>query len=79
MASGLAVISTLRGGIPEIVGDAGILVQPSTKEIQDAMLKLLANKELRADFGIRARKRAQERFSWDETSKMLVDVLRSTL
>jgi hypothetical protein len=47
MACGRPVISTLSGSIPEVVGDAGILVQPNDHlSLYEAMKKLLTDEAL---------------------------------
>jgi len=48
MACGVPVISSNRGAIPEVIGDAGILINPeSIEEISSSIIKVLENEELR--------------------------------
>lgn len=48
MACGKPVISTLSGSIPEVVGDAGILVQPADAvDLANALRELISSPELR--------------------------------
>jgi glycosyltransferase involved in cell wall biosynthesis len=63
MACGRAVVGTMSGSIPEVVGDAGVLVPPSDFHALAGALAALAVDPLRRrDLGIRARQRAVEQF-----------------
>jgi glycosyltransferase involved in cell wall biosynthesis len=58
MACAKAVVATRVGGTPEIIkdGTTGILVEPeNTKQIEEAILKLLADDNLRHRMGINSR------------------------
>jgi len=64
MASGVPCISTHSGAIPEVLGNAGLLVPPvDFVALSDAMQKLYADVELRSGLGQGGRTRAFERFS----------------
>lgn len=74
MSSGLPVVATRIGGIPEVVedGKAGVLVEPNEPEaLADALLQLLGNDKLRDAMGSAARRRAVELFAWDKTAQEL--------
>ena len=59
MACGKAVIGTNVGGIPLIMGDAGLLIPPNdAKAITEALSTLVADKELAKSLGKKARQRA---------------------
>lgn len=59
MACGLPVISTYSGSIPEVVGDAGILVQANDpRGLYQAIKGLLNNEEHRKDLRKKGRERA---------------------
>ena len=46
MSNGAAIITTLSGGIPEIVGSNGILIKNiNQKKIEDALFMMLNNKK----------------------------------
>jgi len=50
MSAGLPIISTTAPAIPEVVGDAGILIPPRKPEmLADKILQLLNNEELRKE------------------------------
>lgn len=63
MASGLPIVATRSGAIPEVVGKAGILVNPgNSQELADAIDRLLKDEKLRRDLAVRGLKRARERY-----------------
>jgi len=65
MASGLPVVATRVGGVPDMVreGEDGFLVDPGNSEaLAEALAKLLGSPELRRAMSSSARKRAEERF-----------------
>ena len=63
MACGKPVISTLSGSIPEVVGDAGKLIQPNDfVSIMKAIEELIEDEQLRKEYGARGRHNAEQRF-----------------
>lgn len=65
MSCGTPVISSDATALPEVVGDAGLLVGPLDQDaLCNAMYKLLNDDELRRDLSRRGLARATE-FSWD--------------
>lgn len=69
MAAGKPVISTYCGSIPEIVGDAGLLVSPADHlSLCEAITALLDNPELRKQLSQKGRSRAIERFDCVKTA-----------
>jgi glycosyltransferase involved in cell wall biosynthesis len=72
MASGLPIISTLSGSIPEVLGEGGILIQPNDPlSIYREIKKLLLDDAFRAGLGLMARKRAEDRFNLPKVSRMI--------
>lgn len=65
MASGLPVVASRVGGIPEVIEkNNGILVQPDdTEGLKDALLTLLNDEETRIAMGKENRKRVKAHFS----------------
>jgi glycosyltransferase involved in cell wall biosynthesis len=64
MQCGVPVITSNSTSIPEVVGDAGIMVDPSDADaLTHAMLSLLTSSELRQELRCKGLKRA-ESFSW---------------
>jgi len=74
MASGLPVIATDVGGIPEIIkeSESGLLVPPGNElELRKAIQKLLLDDNLREWFGSNGRKAVEERYSWDKVAERI--------
>ena len=79
MASGCPVICSSCSSLPEVVGNAGILVDPfDVNEIASKMHDLLTNEELKAKYVKRGLNRARE-FSWESSAKKLIDVYNELL
>jgi mannosyltransferase len=78
MAAGCPVIALRRSSVPEVAGDAALLVDRADPEILRERLQELDSTELRAGLISRGRLHAA-RFSWDrcyaETRAFYVDVL----
>jgi glycosyltransferase involved in cell wall biosynthesis len=74
MACGAPVVVSNRGGLPELVADAGILVDPSPASIADGLERVLTNSELAVSLGAAARARA-EALSWERTADGWLEAL----
>lgn len=75
MASGLPVVASAVGGIPETLagGECGILIPPNDSDaLADALLRLIAQPELRQRMGAAGRARAVEAFSMDAVTEALI-------
>jgi glycosyltransferase involved in cell wall biosynthesis len=67
MASGTPVISSNVSSLPEVVGDAALLIDPyEPAAIADAMRRVLTDANLRADLRARGFERARA-FSWERS------------
>ena len=74
MQHGVPVIASNNSSLPEIVGDAGLLVDPrSIEAIARAMQKISGDDSLRALLSERAIVRSQ-RFSWDLAASQTMEV-----
>lgn len=74
MACGVPVIASHTSSLPEVVGDAGILIDPTdTQALANALVSLAANAELRADLSARGLARAAL-FSWEEAARKTLEV-----
>lgn len=71
MACGKPIVACDRGGVPEIVSDAGFLLEPSVEEWRKVVSKLLSNSELRKQMGEKALERSKM-FSWENTARRLI-------
>ena len=76
IASGVPVVATDVGGIPEVVGsDAAILVAPrSPDELAESMSRLAADPGLRASLGRAGRARYEQEFSAQGWARRLADL-----
>jgi glycosyltransferase involved in cell wall biosynthesis len=80
MACGIPVISTTGGALPEVVGDAGILVPPADKQaLEDAILSLLDNQEKCRMLGEAGLMRVKNAFTWYHAAQKTVDIYRETI
>ena len=69
MAAGVPVIASNRGSLPEVVGDAGLLIDPDNPEsLTEAMARLVADPTLRATCARRGLDRARQ-FNWTQTAR----------
>lgn len=71
MACGKPVVACNRGGVPEIIGDAGFLIEPKVAEWQKIVTRLFSDSELRHRMGQKALQRS-EAFSWESTATKLL-------
>ena len=66
MACATPVVGSDRGGIPEVLGDAGVTVDPDdTTAFSDALSDLLGRVDYRTSLGREAYLRCREMFDWD--------------
>ncbi|MDI6873799.1 glycosyltransferase family 4 protein [Candidatus Solincola sp.] len=76
MACGTPVLASHVSSIPEVVGEAGILVDPlDPEEIAAGMRKLWEEADLRAELATRGRERAAS-FTWDAAARRILDLYR---
>lgn len=76
MATGIPVVASAVGGIPESLGDAGILVPPNDPAaLAEVLVDLADHPEKRAAIGALARQRALSR-DWAWSSRLLEQALR---
>lgn len=80
MACGTPVISTTGGALPEVVGDAGILVPPGDAgALRDAIILLLDNPELRLKLGEAGLARVNASLTWRHAAEKTVAVYREAI
>ncbi|MEI7741015.1 MAG: glycosyltransferase family 1 protein [bacterium] len=79
MSVGTPVLAANRGAIPELVGNAGLLVDPEfTNEMYLGMARLLRDETSRKHFGEVGKKRAAE-FTWEKTAKATLAALHRAM
>ena len=79
MASGTPVITSNVSSLPEVVGDAALLIDPyDPVAIEQAMRRVLSDAALRADLRERGLARVKE-FSWDRSVRRIRQVYDEVL
>jgi glycosyltransferase involved in cell wall biosynthesis len=78
MACGTPVIAANRTSLPEVVGDAGILVEPDAPAITEALIRTMNDDALRDDLRARGLEQAS-RFSWAETARLTAAAYREAV
>lgn len=79
MAAGVPVLTGTRSSLPEVAGDAALLVDPTrTGEIADALQRLTSDEELRNALSVRGRDRARQ-FTWEDACRRTWQVYRKVL
>jgi glycosyltransferase involved in cell wall biosynthesis len=76
MACGTPVVASNRAAVPEVAGDAAILVDPTDPAaIGRALCRVLTDSALRTDLIAKGRQRARE-FTWERTAGETIALLR---
>ena len=79
MACGTPVITSNISSLPEVVGDASILINPYVvEEITSAMKEIITDNNLRSQLKILGLKRAKA-FSWKNTGEKTLAILANFL
>jgi glycosyltransferase involved in cell wall biosynthesis len=76
MASGTPVVATRAGAVPEVAGEAAVLVEPgNVAALAEGIDRAIADRERLAAAGL---ERARQ-FSWAETARLTLQVYRELL
>lgn len=79
MACGTPVVVSNRSSLPEVVGDAGLLIDPdSPEDLSTALARVLDDGQLRASLRQRGLVRASE-FSWTRAARQTMAVYEQVL
>jgi len=79
MACGVPVIASRTSSLPEVVGDAGILIDPmNVDEMAESLRRVLEDRVHAGELGRRGTRRAAG-FSWRRTAAETIGVYRSAL
>jgi glycosyltransferase involved in cell wall biosynthesis len=79
MACGTPVVAANCSSIPEVVGDAALLVNPrSPEDIANSIRAVISNRSLADDLRLRGKERIKL-FSWDRTAKDTSEVYRMAM
>ena len=74
MACGTPVIASDRGSLPEVVGDAGLIIDPEGEDsIAGAIERLWESDTLRSELREKGLRRAKD-FSWEKTARETLKV-----
>jgi glycosyltransferase involved in cell wall biosynthesis len=73
MQSGVPVITSNTSSFPEVVGDAGIMLDPHDVEgLADALMNVISNENLRQEMIVKGLEQAKK-FSWDDCVDLIVE------
>jgi glycosyltransferase involved in cell wall biosynthesis len=79
MASGVPIITSDSTSLPEVVGDAGVLVNPcDVDHLKEAMMELLKNEKGRQEMAEKGIARAKL-FSWEKCARQTLSVYEEVL
>jgi glycosyltransferase involved in cell wall biosynthesis len=80
MASGTPLVASRSGALPEVTGDAAVLVTPADSEELAAVLRRLHDDPAgRAELADRALRRVSERFAWPAVAQATVAAYREAM
>ncbi|OQY08518.1 MAG: glycosyl transferase family 1 [Desulfobacteraceae bacterium 4572_123] len=80
MACGVPVISTTGGALPEVVGNAGILVPPAdSNALEKAIVNLLDHPGYAAKLGMAGYNRVRNHFTWKKAAEKTVAVYQEAI
>ena len=80
MAAGVPVIGSSSGAIPEVVGDAGLIVpERDPAALAEAIARVLAEPDLRAELIQRGRQAATTRFAWPTIAHQTVALFHAAV
>jgi glycosyltransferase involved in cell wall biosynthesis len=76
LACGAPLVVSDRGALPEVVGDAAVIVAPTVDDVTTGLRRVLAEPALAAELRIAGPGRARE-FTWERTAAGWLAVLRT--
>jgi glycosyltransferase involved in cell wall biosynthesis len=77
IASGVPVVASAIGSIPELVGDSGVIVPPGdVRALREALSRLRTDDALRAGMGAAGRERAEKTYDARKNGPELLSLLR---
>lgn len=80
MASGVPVIGSTCGAIPEVIGDAGVVVPEGDVEaLAAAIRRLLLSRDLRRQLACAGRERVERHYSWERVASQMYELFREVL
>ncbi len=82
MASGLPVVSTNAGGLPELIQNnrnGTIVPMRNSKKLAQALTTILANPTQLKKMGVNSRKDAEKKFNWNKIAHQTIVVYRKAI
>jgi len=80
LAWGLLVIITHQCHFPEVAEvRAGIVIDPDSAQLAEAMIELLDNPKLCEEMGNNGRRLVMERFTWDKIANQMIELYQRVL
>lgn len=80
MACGTPVLTSRVSAIPEVVGNAGVLVEPSNpQQLADGILRFMEDDELRKGLSAAGLQRVRDRYSWEVVVKRTLEAFQSVV
>ena len=76
MACATPVVVADRGALPELVGDAGVVVAPTAADVAAGLRRVLEDPHLAASLATRGRQRARA-FTWDAMTEVWLQALQA--
>ena len=80
MASGVPVVGTTCGAIPDVMGSAGLVVtENDAQALAGAIRQLLTNADLRTRLAISGRQHVEQNYSWELVARKTYDLFQQVL
>ena len=80
MASGVPVIGSTCGAIPEVIDAAGLVFpEGDARALAQALRKLLADPELRTRLARAGRRRVEQHYTWERVAEQTYELYRNVL
>ncbi|MEM6484709.1 MAG: glycosyltransferase family 4 protein [Pseudomonadota bacterium] len=80
MACGVPVVTTDGGALPEVVGEAGVIVPSGDAQaLAEAITRLLRDSERRQSLAVAGRRRIVDNFSWEVCAAQLINYYRGVM
>ena len=80
MASGVPVVGTTCGAIPEVIGDAGLIVNENNPDaLAEALRRMLVDEKLREQLARAGRERVEQHYSWERVAGKTYALFRQVL
>ena len=77
MACGVPVLTSTAASLPEVVGEAAVMVDPyNTEEIKDGIIRLIHDVNLRKSLSAKGLEHAKQ-FSWTRSAEIIMEVYKN--